>query len=61
MNCLRSICGLRRIDRISNVEIRKCGRKVSVVEKMDQGVMIWCRYVEKWEMIDWLKEFMIQK
>ena len=33
MNCLRNICGLRRIDRVPNVEIRRCGKKfVSVRE-----------------------------
>ena len=27
MNCLRNICGLKRIDRVPNVEIgRKCGK-----------------------------------
>ena len=27
MNCMRNICGLRRIDRVSNVEIRRmCGK-----------------------------------
>ena len=31
MNCLRNICGLKRIDRVANVEIRRrCGKKVSV-------------------------------
>ena len=39
---------MRRIDRISNVEIRRrCGRKVSVGEKMDQGVMRWFGHVER--------------
>ena len=28
MNCLRNICGLRRIDRVPNVEIRRCGKKM---------------------------------
>ena len=28
MNCLRNICGLRRIDRVPNVEVRRrCGKK----------------------------------
>ena len=32
VNCLRNICGLRRIDRVPNVEIRRCGKNVSVRE-----------------------------
>ena len=28
MNCLRNICGLRRIDRVPNVEIRRCEKNV---------------------------------
>merc|ERR1712002_1362997 len=39
MICLRNICGLRRIDRVTNVEIRKmCGKNLSVSERMDQGI-----------------------
>ena len=48
MNCMRNICGLRRIDRVSNVEIRRrCGKKVSVSERMDQGVLRWFGHVER--------------
>ena len=48
MNCLRSICGVRRIDRIPNAELRRrCGKKVSVGERMDQGVMRWFGHVER--------------
>merc|ERR1712002_1298945 len=48
MNCLRNICGLRRIDRVPNVEIRGMRNKnVSVSERMDQGVLRWFRHVEK--------------
>ena len=37
---MRSKCGLRRIDRITNAEIKSlCGRKVCIGDKMDQGVM----------------------
>ena len=41
MNCLRNICGLRRIDRVPNVEIRRCGKNISVSQKidLDQGVL----------------------
>jgi len=42
MRCLRSICRVRRIDRISNVDIRRrCGKNVGVGERMDQGVLRW--------------------
>ena len=27
MNCLRNICGLRSIDRVLSVEIKRCGKK----------------------------------
>ena len=48
MNCLRNICGVRRIDRVSNVEIRKrCGKNVSVSQRMDQGVLRWFGHVER--------------
>ena len=47
MNCLGNICGLRRIDRIPNVEIRRCGKNVSVSQRIDQGVLRWFRHVER--------------
>ena len=48
MNCLRNICGLRRIDRVPNVEIRRmCGKNVSVSQRMDQGVLKWFGHVER--------------
>ena len=48
MNCLRNICGLRRIDRVLNVEIRRrCGKNVSVSQKFDQGVLRWFGHVER--------------
>jgi len=48
MSCLRSICGVRRIDRISNVEIRRrCGKNVGVGERMDQGVLRWFGHMER--------------
>ena len=34
MNCLRNICCLRRIDRVPNVEIRRCGKKVIVSQEL---------------------------
>ena len=48
MNCLRNTCGLRRIDRVPNVEIRRmCGKNVSVSQRMDQGVLRWFGHVER--------------
>merc|ERR1712002_562519 len=48
MNCLRNICSRRRIDRVSNVEIRDMRNKnVSVSERMDQGVLRWFGHVER--------------
>ena len=34
MNCLRNICGLRRIDGVPNVEVRRCGKNVSVSQRI---------------------------
>merc|ERR1712002_507535 len=48
MNCLRNICGLRRIDRVRNVHIRRiCGKNVSVSERIDQGILRWFGHVER--------------
>ena len=48
MNCLRNICGLRRIDRVPNVEIRRrCGKNVSVGQRIDQGLLRWFGHVER--------------
>merc|ERR1712002_652821 len=48
MNCLRNICGRRRIDMVPNVQIREiCGKNVGVSERMDQGVLRWFGHVER--------------
>merc|ERR1712002_286773 len=40
MNCMGNICGLRRIDKVPNVEIRRmCGKNVGVSERMDRGIL----------------------
>ena len=40
MNCLRNVCGVRRIDRVRNEEIkRRCRKKARVSERMDQSVL----------------------
>ena len=47
MKCLRNICGLR-IDRVPNEEIRRrCGKNVSVSQRIDQGVLRWFGHVER--------------
>ena len=49
MNCLRNICGLRRIDGVPNVEIRRCGKNVCVRQRIDQGVLLvrWFGHIER--------------
>jgi len=48
MNCLRSICSVRRIDRVRNDEIRRrCRKKGSVSERMDQSILRWFGHVER--------------
>ena len=47
MNCLRNICGLRIIDRVPNVEIRRCKKNVSVSQRIDQGMLRWFGHVER--------------
>ena len=47
MSCLRSICGLRRIDRISSVEIKRCHKNVGLGERMDQDVLRWFGHMER--------------
>ena len=47
VNCLRNICGLRRTDRVLNVKIRRCGKNVSVNQRIDHGVLRWSGHVER--------------
>ena len=46
MYCLRNIWGLRRIDRVPNIEIRRCGKNVNMNQRIDQGVLRWFGHVE---------------
>ena len=46
-NCLRNICGLTRIDRVPNVESRRCGKNVCMSQRIDQGVLRWFGHVER--------------
>ena len=47
MNCLRNSSGQKRIDRVPNVEIRRCGKNVSVSQRNDQGVLRWFGHAER--------------
>ena len=48
MDCLRSICDLRRLDRVPNTEVhRRSGKEVTVGAKMDQSVLRWFGHVER--------------
>ena len=47
MNCLRNVCGLRRIGSVPNVEIRRCAKNVDVSQRIDQGVLRWFRHVKR--------------
>ena len=39
LSFLQCVCGVRAIDRISNVEIKRFGKKVGFNERMDRGVL----------------------
>ena len=47
MNCLKNTCGLRRIDRVPNVRIRRFGKNVSVSQRTDQGILRWFGHDER--------------
>ena len=50
MSCLRSICRLRRIDKIPNREIlERCKKEVRVGEKMSRALLRWYGHVERME------------
>ena len=47
-DCLRNICGVRRIDRVRNTEVRRrCGKEVNVGVKIEQSVLRWFGHVER--------------
>ena len=47
MDCLRSICGVRRMDRVPNTKVRRRSEKeVGAGEKMDQSMLRWFGHVE---------------
>ena len=48
VECLRSICGVRRMDRVPNTEVhRRSGKEVNVGAKMDQSVLRWFGHVKR--------------
>ncbi len=52
MRCLRTICGVRWFDRVTNNRVRDmCGKKRSFGERADQGVLKWYGHLER--MRDW--------
>ena len=44
---ITAICGLEKIDRVPNVEIRRCGKNISVSQRNDQGVLRWFGHVKR--------------
>ena len=47
-DCLRNICGVRRVDRVRNVEVRRrCGKEANVGVKIGQSVLRWFGHVER--------------
>ena len=50
MDNLRSLVGIRRMDKIVSVRIRQlCGMTKGVDEKIDKGVLRWFGHVERME------------
>ena len=50
MDCLRGVCGLRRLDKIPNKDIvEKCKKEVRVGEKMSRALLRWYGHVERME------------
>ena len=47
LNCLMNICGPRRIDRVPDEDIRRCGKNVSVNQRIDHGVLRWFGHFER--------------
>ena len=50
MRCLRSMCGVTRMDRVRNEEVRRrTGVVKGLAERADQGVLRWFGHVERME------------
>ncbi len=48
MRCLRSMCGVTRMDRVRNDEVRRRKGVVrELAERTEQGVLRWFGYVER--------------
>ncbi len=49
MKCLRSMCGVTRMDRVRNNEVRRTGIVKGLAERAEQGVLQWFGHVERME------------
>ncbi len=50
MRCLRSICGVTRMDRVRNDEVRRrTGAVKELADRAEQGVLRWFGHVERME------------
>ncbi len=50
MNCLRSMCGVTRMDRVRNEEVRKrTGVVKELAERAEQRVLLWFGHVARME------------
>ena len=47
MDNLRSLLGIRRMDKVPNARLRRLRVTKSVDEKIDEGVLRWFSHVEK--------------
>ena len=48
MKCLRTISGVRRIERVRNERVRMmCGDKKGIVERAGEGVLRWFGHMER--------------
>ncbi|WP_435336460.1 hypothetical protein, partial [Klebsiella pneumoniae] len=48
MDMLRSVCGVRRIDRVRNEEIRgRCGVDKSLNQQVEESILRWYGHVER--------------
>ena len=50
MDKIRSLLGIRRMDRVPNARIRElCGMAKGVDERIEEGVLPWFSHVERME------------
>ena len=54
MNCLRSLVGVSRMDRVRNEEVRtRAGIERELAGRADQRIMMWLRHVKEWMSTVW--------